>query len=165
MFRRAVQNKASAGFTLVEVIVVVVLLSIAAAVVVPQALDTSDLQAMSAARMIASDLEYARDLAITSTDRVTVTFAPSTETYQLTNTSGAIVHPITKAASYAVDFRTTKGFERVDLVSANFDGAVSVVFDETGAPTSINQGIVTVQAGSVSYQIRVDAGTGRVSVN
>ena len=47
------------GVTLVELMVVLVLLSIAAAVIVPQAVQSSDLEAVSAARVLAADLNYA----------------------------------------------------------------------------------------------------------
>ena len=81
-----------------------------------------------------TDLEYARDLAVTTTDKVTVTFDVAAESYELRNTSGAIVHPITKAPSYVVNFEAQRGFERVNLDQASFGGRASVTFDETGAP-------------------------------
>ena len=162
---------ARAGFTLIELIVVVMLLAIAAAVVVPQAMDTSDMQAMAAARTTASDLEYARDLAVTTTDRVTVTLDVSGESYVLTNTSGAIVHPITKAPAYTVNFATQRGFERVDVETASFGSSSAVTFDETGVPAGASgsplaeNGQVRISAGASSYLITVEAGTGKVTVN
>lgn len=150
------------GFTLVEIIVVVMILAIAAAVVVPQAIGSSDLQAVSAARTTASDIEYARDLAITTAQSVTVTFNVSGNSYTLTSGGAAIQHPITKASTYSMNFATQSGFSMAKLKTATFTGA-AVTFDETGAPN--NAGTVTLQAGAHLYTIDVAAATGKVSVS
>lgn len=151
-----------AGYTLIEIIVVVVIIATAAAVVIPQVIGTSDLQALSGARTLASDLEYARDLAITSGQSVTVTFDASANSYRLTNASGDMVHPITKAKPYRVAFATTPGLGQVDVLTASFNGNPAVVFDETGAPSG--GGTVTLQAGPKAYHVQVSPATGKVTV-
>ncbi|MGC9455167.1 MAG: GspH/FimT family pseudopilin [Phycisphaerae bacterium] len=150
------------GVTLVELIVVVMILAITAAIVVPHAVRSADMQATSAARMLATDLQYAQDYAITTQSPVTVTFDVTGESYSLSNTSGLLNNPITKT-TYQVDFSGQSGFEQVELVSADFGGADSVVFDEVGAPD--NGGTVVIQAGEYSYAVSVAAATGRVSVS
>ena len=172
------RNRGSVGgFTLMELLVVVILLSIAAAVVVPRALDTADIQALAAARTTASDLEYARDLAITTTNRVKATFTPAAASYTLTQWNEAtsswdpIAQPITKATSYKVTFSTQYGFGRVNLSNASFGGQAYVTFDETGTPVDnngvplANDGAVTISAGSTTYTLTVQAATGIVTVN
>lgn len=151
------------GFTLVEVIVVVLILAICAAVVVPNVVGTSDMQATSAARMIAADLEYAQSLAITTQDPVTVVFDSSAEQYLLryANESDPLVHPITHS-DYVTNFASRRGFERLDVVSATFGGGSSVTFDELGAPD--NAGTVVLQAGPHVYQVTVATATGKVTV-
>jgi Tfp pilus assembly protein FimT len=141
---------------------VVIIVAIAAAMIIPQALDSSSFQALSAARVICGDLEYARDLAITSSTPVTVTFDTVGNTYTLTNTSGNLIHPITKATPYTVNFGAMKGFARVDVLTAAFGSNARVTFDETGAPD--NAGTVTLVAGPHSYRIDVAAATGKVTV-
>ena len=54
------------GFTLVVLLVVIILIGIAAAVVVPRMAQSSDVQVISAARILAADLQYAQNLAISS---------------------------------------------------------------------------------------------------
>jgi type II secretory pathway pseudopilin PulG len=142
------------------VIVVVAIVGIVAAVVIPNAINTSDLQVISAARMLTTDLQYAQDLAITAQGPITVTFDPGAERYTLSNASGTLIHPITKGA-YIVDFRAQTGFGAVDIVSVNFDGAVQVTFDELGTPSKA--GTVILQAGPHVYTINVAALTGRVT--
>ena len=150
-----------AGFTLVEILVVVVILAIAAAVVVPHILDTGDFQAVAAARLVACDLQYAQNVAITSQVPVTVTFDVSGNSYTLSNASGPLIHPMSKTA-YTADFDTAGGFEQFNVLSASFGGTAAVTFDELGTPSS--PGTITLQAGPYMYVISVAAATGRVSV-
>lgn len=152
-------NARRAAFTIVEVIVVVVILAIACLAIVPLVGDTSDFQALSAARMMTGDLEYARDTAITGGSAITVTFDVDGDQYTVSNASGTLIHPMTKS-DYVVDFGSQDGFGQLDIVSASFGGQASVTFDVTGAPTQ--EGTVTVQAGSHQYQVRVYGATGRV---
>ena len=154
------KNRPTAAFTLIEILVVLVILAIAVAIVVP-AFSSSGLQAVSAARMIAADLQYAQNVAITTQGPVTVTFDPADNSYSLSNASGALIHPMNKGA-YSIDFGSQSGFEQVGIVSANFGGTSAVTFDEMGAPDSA--GSVTVQAGANVYVINVAGITGRVTV-
>jgi len=149
------------GVTLVELMVVLVLLSIAAAVIVPQAVQSSDLEAVSAARVLSADLSYAQDLAITSQVPVTVSFDVAGNSYTLSNESGTLIHPISKEV-YETVFSADNGFGHAEVVSATFGSGSSVTFDELGAPNSA--GTVVLQAGVHTYHVSVAAATGRVTV-
>lgn len=149
------------GFSLIELIVVVIILAITAAVVVPHVVRSADMQVTSAARMLATDLQYAQDYAITTQSPVTVSFDVLGGVYTLSNASGPLNHPITKTA-YQVDFSSRSGFEQVELVSADFGGAGDVTFDEVGSPDS--GGSVVIRAGDYSYAVKVAAATGQVTV-
>ena len=151
----------SRAFTLVEIMVVLVILAIGAAMVIPQVVSMSDLEAVSAARMLSCDLQYAQDTAITSQLPVTVSFDPTGESYELTNASGALIHPMTKS-DYVVSFPAQRGLEELDVVSANFGGSASVTFDELGSPD--NGGSVVLQAGPHRYRVSVADATGKVTV-
>jgi len=141
--------------------VVIMILAIVGAVVIPQAIGTKDLQVMSAARMFATDLQYAQDTAITSQVPITVTIDTNAESYALSNASGTLEHPITKS-DYVVDFAARKGFESVDVVSTDFGGSHTIAFDEMGSPD--NAGTITLRAGSHVYRVTVAAATGKVTV-
>lgn len=140
---------------------VVVILAIIAAMVVPYAVGTSSFEAMAAARLIASDLEYAQSAAITTQAAVTVTFFPTTESYRLSNASGVLIHPINKE-EFVVNFGSEDSFERLDVVSASFNGTEAVTFDAIGSPD--NSGSVTLRAGPHTYRVDVAAATGKVTV-
>jgi len=150
------------GFTLVELIVVLVILAIASLMVIPGVASLGDVSATSAARLLAGDLQYAQNAAITYQQPVTVAFNTATESYGLTNASGPLIHPMTKA-DYTVDLPSQRGFEGANVVSASFGGSPAVTFDELGAPDSA--GSVTLQVGPHVYRVDVAAATGKVTVS
>ncbi len=152
---------ARGGYTLAEVLVVVMILSIAAAMVIPNVISTSDMQAVGAARIIAADLQYAQSVAITTQVPVTVEFDPASESYSLRNASGLLIHPMNKTG-YTIRFSSLNGYDRLDVTSASFGGTASVTFDEMGSAN--NSGTVVVQAGAHVYRIAVAPATGKVTV-
>ena len=164
MSRSRIQLRSSrlrGAFTLIELLVVIVIMAILAAVVLPTISNISGLQATSAARILAADLQYAQDTSITSQRSVTVEFNVSGESYTLSNASGALIHPMTKA-DYVVNYGSQGNFDKLDVVSASFGGNGSVTFDILGSPDS--EGDVILQAGVHVYKVHVATGTGRVTV-
>lgn len=150
------------GFTLVEILVVLVILGIAAAMVVPRLSGMGDLQAISAARIVLADVEYAQDEAIVTQKPIKVKFATASSSYQLTDGEDVMLkHPLTKRA-FEMKFPGTGGYEKVRILSANFSGSSTVEFDSLGAPD--NGGAVRVDADGHTYDITVAAVTGKVSV-
>ena len=148
------------AFTLAEMIVVIIIMAIAAAIIIPQAVGTSSLQARSAARMVMADLEYAQSEAIFTQLPVTVTFDSGGNSYTISNASGPLVHPINKK-DYVVGFDSQTGLKSVSIAAVGFAGS-AVTFDALGAPDS--GGSVTVSAKEHSYQIAVAPVSGRVTV-
>ncbi len=163
MLSKAAPNRhRTQGFTMAEIIVIIVILAICAAVIIPRVAGASDMKAMAAARLVASDLQYAQNEAVTSQNSVTVTFTPAGDSYSLSNASGTLIHPMTKSA-YIVNFATQPGFSNLDIVSASFAGSATVTFDAMGSPDQ--GGTVELMAGSSRYRVRVAATIGNVSVS
>ncbi len=148
------------GFTLIELMVVMVIMLIIAAVVIPSVSNTTSLKATSAARILAADIEYAQNVSITYQESVTITFDTSAESYSLSNASGPLIHPITKA-TYTVEFGSQTGLEEVNIVSTDFPGG-TITFNSLGVPD--NSGTAKIQAGSKAYLISVAPATGKVTV-
>src|SRR5205823_6404761 len=83
------------GFTLVEILVVVIILGIAGAIIVPSIGSRDDLKAAAAARVIMADLIYTQNLAIINQGNRFVAFDTAAQTYSVTDSAGVVVqHPV-----------------------------------------------------------------------
>jgi prepilin-type N-terminal cleavage/methylation domain-containing protein len=150
------------GFTMLELMVVVVIVAILAAMIVPNLANSTETMSQSAAKTVMADLEYAQSEAVMTQVSVKVAFTNTANSYTLTvpSESRTLIHPITKMP-YIVDFDTTAGLEGASLV-ASFHGLQTVTFTSLGAPD--NDGTVTVKAGTHIYVVTVAAVTGRITV-
>lgn len=177
------ERRTRRGFTLAEILVVVVILGIASALIVPQMGTRDDLKVAAAARLVMADLIYAQNRAITMQTmhyvRFDVTATP--RAYTLVTalppvTSGDYVtHPINKTR-YTVTLGAggTPGLQDVTLISANFDSKTTIAFDALGTPYAcdatgatavpLTDGRITLTSGSISMTITVQAYTGEISV-
>ena len=150
---------------------VVLIIAIAAGIVVPMMSSAGSMQVRAAMNMVAADLEYAKSMAISRGRNYSVVFNTGTESYQLEDQAGAVIpHPVKKPDDYVIDFRNDGRLDRVDLVSANFNGTATVTFDYLGSPfdgdgNPLNSGIVTLQAGGVTRTVTVEPVTGLISTN
>ncbi|GAB4109340.1 MAG: hypothetical protein Kow00105_18040 [Phycisphaeraceae bacterium] len=164
---RTTRSPRRTGYTLVEVLIVVVILGLAAAVVVPHMLSAGTLGIQAAARIIVADILYAQNDAIAQQRTRRVVFDPNSESYSLQDENGAILTARWKggaANNYIVDFTTDNRFQGVEIVSADFGGATPTVleFDALGAP--LNGGTVEIEFQGLRYRVTVAAFTGRVTV-
>lgn len=164
--------QSSGGFTLIELMVVIMILSIAALVAVPMLGSSADVQARSAASTLAADLDYARGLAVTHQENIMVVFSPSTESYSIRDSAGAVVaHPL-GTGDFTMDFTAEPRLSKVDMVSSNFDGETTLTFDYLGAPysgavgscTAMNTGRITLQADTFTMYVDVEPVTGYITI-
>lgn len=150
------------GFTLVELIAVLIVLGILMAVSVPKLSSLGTTRARYAARQLLKDLTFARERAIATGKPVYVVFAPASETYTLlaedpSNPGRANAQILTDPASGFSFVRTfgTGEFVGVDMVSASFDSANEIGFDWNGKPLNSTQtslaatGTVTLSGGNL----------------
>ncbi len=162
------------AFTLVELIVVMVILAIAAMLAVPMISSAADVQVRSAANMIAADLDYAKSMAISRQQYYSVVFDSANESYEVHNSGGTVIdHPIKAGSNFKVDLRSDSRLSRVDIFNADFDpeSQPAVSFDYLGSPYSgtgtanpLNSGQITLQAGSFSMTVTVEPMTGYVTI-
>jgi len=169
-----------AGFTLIEILVVVIILGIAGAIVIPALSTRDDLRAAAASRVIMADLIYAQNLAITKQSNSYVSFSTASQTYSVCDSTMTVVtHPVTQNA-YTQTLNIsggTDGLAQSSLDSVAFvDGASTTTaiigFDDLGTPlvynsgatTTMTSGKVVVKSGTYKLQINIEPYTGQISV-
>jgi len=165
-------NMLRSGFTLVELIMVILILSIAAAMVLPMASSAGSVQLRAAANMVAADLEYAKSMAISRGQAYSILFDKNNETYRVQDHNEVdILHPVKKGLPYLVDFPHEGRLSRVTIDNAVFNGTSRVAFDYLGTPyddngASLNAaGSVILKAGGDTMTVKVEPVTGFITVN
>jgi len=168
----------AAGFTLLEILIVVVILAVAAMIAIPTLGSAADMQARAAANKIAADLDYAKGLAITRQQNFTVVFTPASESYEIRDDTGTTVipHPVL-GGLFQVDLRNERNLGSVNIVLANFiAGSTSnaITFNYLGSPfagtaatpgNELNSGQVKIEAGTFSLTVNVEPMTGYVTID
>jgi prepilin-type N-terminal cleavage/methylation domain-containing protein len=165
------------GFTLIEILLVVVIIAIAAMIAVPMMGSMDSVQIRSAANMIAADLEYAKSMAISRGQNYSVVFDKTTESYQIFKDEGGtlvpIEHPVKKRFDYKVDFSSDSRLDKVVIDDADFDpdSSNTITFDYLGSPYSgsgtsnpLNSGTISIRAGDFTETISVEPITGFISI-
>ena len=173
MCRKSLNQKSrSPGFTLIHIIVTIVLLAIIAAVVVINVTATGDVKAKAAARVVLSDLQYAKSEATRRQGSITITFYPDDEKYTLTDSLGQVlINPRTRE-NYEINLPQTIGSAELDLKTVDFGGgAVAVTFTSLGEPVKggttqpiSTDSAIVIQHGDYSYIVKIVPVTGKVSV-
>lgn len=167
------------GYTLLELMIVLVLMGIAAALVVPNVRGSENIRIQTAVRAIASDIMYAQSDALAYQARRAVVFDPAGNSYWIAEVSGDELDFDTDAMykidgpnqRFLVDIDITSG-GAAQLISAGFDGNPVLVFDELGGPVagldsdapSAGGSIVVGGDDGTAYELRVEPYTGRVTV-
>ena len=174
------RNGSIGGFTLIEILVVVVILGIAAAIVVPAIGSRSDLKATSAARMIMADLIYAQNRSISQQKKHYIRFDKTAQTYevleQISPSAVLIKHPV-EASNFVVNLGNNgaKPIRDVTLDTITFDGKTILAFDELGTPlaydaststdTPMNAGKIILACGTLKLTITIEPFSGELRLN
>lgn len=161
------QQHKSWAFTLTEVLVVVTIMGLAAAVVVPQMLKPGTMHVQAAVRSIIADILVAQNEAVVRQSTRRVVFNTIDSQYSLTDGDGnPITGPWGKGGQYVVSFRKDSRFSNVRIENVDFgndpDAKSVIAFDELGVPSS--GGTVDVVSGTTRYRISIAPFTGKVTV-
>jgi prepilin-type N-terminal cleavage/methylation domain-containing protein len=176
------------GFTLVEILTVVLILGIASAIIAPQIGSRNDLKVRAAARVLVADLLYAQNMAVARQGWYFVKFDAAAEEYRVMSGVGAgaadvtIQNPVTKdpflvkmgpgGNSRLADVRIKSAvFNGEDAVYAN---QFTLAFDELGQPhvysysqnlrNALLDGTVVLQCGPHEITVTVERYTGEIKV-
>ena len=160
---RHIKSGITKGFTLIEIIIVVVILAIAAMSAIPLMSSGGSMQIRSAANMIAADLEYAKSMSISRGQNYSVVFDKNTESYRIEDQNNNMIpHPVKKGFYYIVNFQNDGRLSKVDITNVSFTNS-KVVFDCLGSPD--NGGTVSLSANGPSATITVEPVTGFISIS
>jgi len=165
------KNLPLTGFTLIELVIVIVILSILAVVGFSRGIDISSIRMSAGLGTLRSDLRYAQALAVKVKKPTRISFDLNADSYSLyENSTGTwlnVVHPLTKG-DYTVYLNSGK-FEGIELSLVSVDGLNRpLIFNQWGDPTIDGTNPITEDARfqisnqTSTNEIRVERGTGRV---
>lgn len=167
------QNRlTAAGFTLIELILIVVIIGIAALMAIPTVSNAADMQVRSAANRLAADLDYAKGLAIAHQRPCAVVFYPDSESYDIrwTDTDEIVENPTLPGRDFVVNFAAEGSLKRVNLYSTGF-ASNTITFDYLGSPYNgkgteepLNSGCITLKADVFTLYVDVEPVTGYVTI-
>ena len=160
------------GFTLIEVIMVIVILGIIAWIAFPQVSPFGEITLRAAAHRVAADLRYAQAQAISHRQVHGVLFDPVAESYWVYAPIPAtpVVDPASRGKTLRVDFTTRTEYRGVTILSASFGTTPGVRFDYFGVPRDTAgvdlaaTGRVILTASGQLDTIDVSPETGKVTV-
>lgn len=150
------------GVTLIEVLIVVTILGIAASIVVPTLLEPGQLKIQAASRLVISDILVAQNEAVAAAAPRRIKFDVAANGYKLADENNATVALPWMKQGYSVTFQNDRRFEGVKLELVDFGGNDFVQFDELGGTAT--GGTVEISAQGHRYRITVKPFTGRVTV-
>lgn len=173
------------GMTLIEVLVVVTILAIAAAAVIPQMGSVGVLRVQGAVRTIVADISFAQSDAIAQQQPRAISFTPATNSYRVlqvvNNTidlNNMLYDPTIVGERYDITLNDER-FGGATMQNVNFNtdvpGVASpnqiLVFDSLGMPVRSpagnapsTGGLLEVAGFGTVHQIRVEPFTGRITV-
>ncbi len=158
------------GYTLVEMLIVVVILGIAGALVIPSMGQVGVLRVQSAVRQIVAQITEAQSDALAYQRGRAIVFDKDAGSYSIVEVVGETIDP----EHNTIDRGTITGGEYGDaaMISVDFgQGSSTLIFDEFGAPTTRAgentpppTGTIMVRGSGQEFRIQVDGYTGRVTV-
>lgn len=175
---RRSRSRHSCGYTLVEMLIVIALLGLAAGMVVPSMDQAHVLRVQAGVRSIVADITFAQADALAYQEGRGLVFDVATNSYRIVSVMGNTIDPDTDVLwmngfednRYIVQFGEAAYADAV-ITDVNFDGNATLVFDQLGGPVlgpGTDEpgagGQVTIEGSGMQFVIDVAPFSGRVTV-
>jgi len=161
------------GFTMMDLVMVIAILSIFSVMAIPRLTSLHTVKLYGVANKLASDIQYAQQVAISKQIRCGISFDTSAESYFVYEgtyagpTTPKATDPYTRGA-FIVDYQSEDPYKGIDLASTNFGGRLE--FDSLGQPYN-NAGIlipaeakITLNCSGESREVLITPNTGAIRV-
>ncbi len=179
------------SYTLIELIMVMAVLALAAALLVPNIVGSDTMKAQAAVRLLIADLSFAQSDALANQEFRRVVFYPDGSGYCILEVAGAeatpgdlddpgvnyVYDPLGTMGRYIVDYTVDDRFEGVSISAASIDNILliedrpEITYDMMGGTVLSNSlslpgtgGSVTLSYKDSSYQIDISSFTGKLTV-
>lgn len=182
--RSILKENARLAFTLIEFVIVILLMAIAAGLVIPSAAPQTEQQLRAAAHLVAAEVELARDLAITYNSKYKLVFDTNNNRVVLTHVGEnsllnqlprELINNATSDATHRItDLSQVPGLWNQVTIAACAEFGVTttpnnaIVFEPTGATNNAKSFLIWLKAGQGEWARYVtvvfDQSTGQVSV-
>ncbi|MCC6971549.1 MAG: prepilin-type N-terminal cleavage/methylation domain-containing protein [Phycisphaerales bacterium] len=157
------------AYTLIELLIVILVLGIAAALIVPSMGGTGSLRVQAAVRTIVADLTEAQSDALAFQKGRAVVFDADTNSYSIVDVNSAELDVENDLIRRTVIQGAEFGDARITSVDCDDD--TTLVFDEMGSPVQepmgtdpAANGTIVVSGSGQEFTITIEAYTGRITV-
>ncbi|MBL8761699.1 MAG: type II secretion system protein [Phycisphaerae bacterium] len=163
------RRRTARAYTLIELLIVILVLGIAAALIVPSMGGTGSLRVQAAVRTIVADLTETQSDALAFQKGRAIVFDPDTNSYSMVDVNGAELDVENDLIRRTVIQGAEFGDARI--ASVDCDDDTTLVFDEMGSPVQepmgsdpAANGKIVVQGSGQEFTITIEAYTGRITV-
>lgn len=163
------RRRTARAYTLIELLIVILVLGIAAALIVPSMGGTGSLRVQAAVRTIVADLTETQSDALAFQKGRAIVFDPDTNSYSMVDVNSAELDIENDLIRRTVIQGAEFGDARI--ASVDCDDDTTLVFDEMGSPVQepmgsdpAANGKIVVQGSGQEFTITIEAYTGRITV-